>query len=278
MRSAVIAFACFVLCAGTARANSITLSYSAGDGCFGSATGSGTLIYANNGCTGTTLAAVTDVQVVASSFMFQGYFDTMGSSDIPARQVLLQVSDLITVTGGSGSGTLVLPWSFDGTLTGGTPDPVLYPSYYANLFMLGPNNAANFVACDGLVAGVCGPTGTVTVTSQVVNFTIPFTYGTPMQLNWYVQAVISSGCTFFNSCNSLANTGSGTIDFTATLLPLQIFDAAGAQNFSALVTGEDGSVYSVAAPSQVPEPATLMLVSLGALLTAREVRSRRRMH
>jgi len=291
MRSTVLAFVCLAAFAGTARANSITISYYAGDGCSGSASGSGTLSYDNHtstasGCTGTSLGAFTNVQVVADSFQLKLLIDTTGTTDISGRSVSVQVSDLITITGGTGSGTLTVPWLFNGTLDGG-------PTYYSNLFMYAAfsSSQANFIACGQFVAfgsQFCGNTdsqGNVTpalahevVTNQVRTFDIPFTYGTPFQLIWYVSGVVGSGCSFGNSCSLADNTGSGTLDFyhTALLQPLLVYDASGALVSNALVTSDDGTIYPVAsAVSAVPEPGSFLLLGSGVALLARRFRSRK---
>src|SRR5436190_15904412 len=117
----------------------ITISYNAGDGCSGSTTSA---TYSTT-CTGT-LGAVTTVAADASLTVLKLGLDSAGTWPIGAGGAFAQirVTDTITVTGGTGSGTLIWVWAMDGTLD--ASDIFLSQVYLDNL---GGAAFADFRAC-----------------------------------------------------------------------------------------------------------------------------------
>ena len=85
---------------------------------------------------------------------------------------------------------------------------------------------------------------------------------------------VASGCVTVNSCGPLHTTGSGQIGFFDALIqPVLVYDASGALNTNAVVTGEDGSTYATVTATPVPEPTTLLLLGPGLAAAARMKRS-----
>src|SRR5437773_4305471 len=92
----------------------ITISYNAGDGCSGSTTSA---TYFTT-CAGATFGEVTTVAAEASLTVVKLGLDSAGlfPAAHPYNAVQVRVTDTITVTGGTGSGTLIWVWAIDGTL------------------------------------------------------------------------------------------------------------------------------------------------------------------
>jgi len=182
----------------------------------------------------------------------------------------INMLDLITVTGGTGNGTLLMSWDVDGTLTAPTSFvpylgqnvslAVMYvPLVSPSLAVAGwcQDNPSNpFSSCEGF--GIVGPN-----VAQTVNLSIPFVFGVPLATQLQFQAGTGIG---------------GLVDFfnTASLQALQVFDSNGTQIQNASVLSDSGFSYAVAgAPTSVPEPASLLLLGTG-LLGMSAFRYRRR--
>ena len=242
-------------------ASSITITYSAGDGCSGSVPNS----IVPTTCVGATLGASTTVKAVASLDTMKLYLDSSGDytpAPVPGAFAQIRVTDTLTVTGGSGSGTITWNWDFDGTIA--TSD-----QFYSEIYMSNLGGAeTGFRACGDHVAfgnQICDfPLNDNVTVNTTRSWVVPFTFGTPVNVDWRLTAVTSSGCSFGNNCNR-PQTGGGTIDFFNTLLlqPLVVVDSNGAP-LAGSVTSSSGFSYAVAGTtSEVPEPASLLLLAGG---------------
>jgi Dockerin type I domain len=235
----------------------ITLSYDAGDGCSGSVNNpaySGPLpLMLSTTCVGATLGASTTVAAEASLTVLRLYLDTAGTFpyDHPGSAVQIRVTDTITVTGGSGSGTLVWNWAFDGTLAAGQqPGNQFFTDvYFENA--LGALAVADFRACGDNVQfapTICNfplePSVTVNETRSI---SIPFVFGVPLAVDWRFIGGTGSGCSAGNYCN-IPQSGSGTVNFFNTVesQPLLVLDSAGNQVSGASALSDSGFHYAIA--------------------------------
>lgn len=270
--------AVFAITPAFATASTIDITYFTGSGCSGSASGGAPAFFGCGNASGSTaVSAEADLDTLklnlASTFSFVDFASTT-----------LRIQDMVTVSGGTGAGSITFDWVFDGTLE--ASDTYYSDVYFGNL----GGSFADFRACGDnvpfassiCVADLYGPqtpaTDTTTVTNQTRSITIPFTFDVPFAVDWRLTAVIADGCTFGNSCfGGIPRPGSGDVQFgnTLQLAPLTVLDANGSQVGSAIVASDSGARYAVASvPSAVPEPSMLVLLS-GGLLTALRVRRRR---
>jgi Dockerin type I domain len=248
----------------------ITLSYDAGDGCSGSVNNpaySGPLpLMLATTCVGATLGASTTVAAEASLTVLKLYLDSAGTTIEPQRFAQVRVTDTITVTGGSGSGTLVWNWALDGSLAAGD-------GFYSQVYLdnLGGAAFADFRACGDNVqfgSSICyfdaapNPPGGLRFAqphesvNETRSISVPFVFGVPLTVDWRLHIVIGSGCIAGNSC-STPQSLSGTVDFfntvnTARVQPLQVLDSAGKPVPGASALSESGFQYAIArAPGDV---------------------------
>jgi hypothetical protein len=239
--------------------SSITISYNvnAPGGCSGASSGP---TYS----TACTSAGVTTTVVADASLdVLKLYLDSFGTFPVGGFQTTLAkifVQDTLTVTGGTGSGTLVWNWAFDGSLSASD-------HFFSSLYLNGGIDG-QFVACgDHVGFGFpCDfPLNANMTVGESVPVSIPFVFGVPLNVSWELGAATGSGCSNFNSCNS-PTTGSGTVDFfnTVQLQPLIILDGGGTQVGGAAALSSSGFSYAVApTASTVPEPASLVLLASG---------------
>ena len=271
--------AVFPITPGLAGASTIDISYFTSSGCSGSAIGGAPATFSCSNATGvTTVSGEADLDTVRLS-------TTSTFTDLDGVHATIRIQDVITVTGGSGTGSVVFDWVFDGSLAASD-------SYYSvvSFSNLGGGAFADFRACGDqvnialvCVADLFGPyapaTETTTVSNQTRSITVPFTFDVPFAVDWRLTATIQNRCVEFNSCPApgpFSLPGSGDVQFgTVHLQPLTVRDASGEQVDSAIVTSDSTTRYPVAsAPGSVAEPSMLVLLSSG-LLTALEIRRRR---
>ena len=227
--------------------STITLSYGAGDGCSGSVTdsdyGGPVPVTYTDTCVGATEGAATMASAEATLTLLKLLLNSDGTFPVGVSGSFAQVrvTDTITVTGGSGSGTLVFNWAFDGTLA-------VSESFYTYIFMRSRGaDFAHFMLCgDGVSGPFCPPDDNSSV-GEIVSISIPFVFGIPLDLDWSLEGRIGSPCVEFNNCNT-PQTGSGTINFadTVELQPVIVLDSTQTQ-VNANVTSDSGFVYPVTA-------------------------------
>jgi hypothetical protein len=272
-----------VLAAGIAEASSFTLTYSTGD-CSGSASGSTSLSF-NSALTPTcTGAATTTVGANASLTTLQLYLDSSGTTSA-GRFAEIRIQDTITVTGGTGTGTLVFDWTFDGVIDAGN-----FMFSQISMSNLGGAAFADFRACGAgsnvpicaydTPGGIQPATPHTVASSETRSLSLTFTYDVPFAVDWRVFALtMDASCAYLGgACGAPPQTGTGTVDFfnTMTLQPLTVFNSSGGLDTGASVVSDSGFQYSTAAPAAVPEPGSSLLLGAGLVAIAQQVRKRRR--
>lgn len=148
--------------------------------------------------------------------------------------------DMITITGGVGTGQFFTDFTVEGTHQSTGVAYSIAQIYWNNL----PNGVPGTIP-----AGVHTYAGTVPIN---------FTYGVPFELKaeFYSQVLFLSG-----------GIGSGTTDFlnTATLSATHIYDNFGHQLNGMTISAGSGHIY----PAAVPEPATFAALGLGLVALVR---------
>jgi len=94
---------------------SVEIGYNGGDGCQDFVTTTVGQGFTAN-CVGTTLSGTTIVEAQASLAVVKLHLESTGQTTVSGKSALIRVIDTLTVTGGTGSGTLVWSWAMDGTL------------------------------------------------------------------------------------------------------------------------------------------------------------------
>jgi hypothetical protein len=187
---------------------------------------------------------------------------------------LAGLTDTVVITDGakSGSGTLYIPLDYNGVLSGSSA--AFFNLEVATVFSCHPSD--DCVGKPGPTGFVWGPSflGTtlgsqfslfsqsinVPVSGSAVIATVPFTYGAPVNFEFYLasEAVMQSP-----TPGAFSSISSNFWD-TATLKPLLVVDGSGGVDRGAsVVSTVDGMSYS----ATVPEPSTwtAMLIGLGAV-------------
>ncbi|MCC6392385.1 MAG: PEP-CTERM sorting domain-containing protein [Bryobacterales bacterium] len=189
----------------------------------------------------------------------------------------VRVEDTITVTGGSGAGTLTWHFAMNGTLDAGD----LATGSMVYLDGLGGAAFADFRACGGgtTVFGercsfdnIPNPPGGIRAAqpheavNDIRSISIPFVFGVPLSIDWRFHEVVYNGCVNFNSC-SPASVVSGVVGssgaglFNVNLLPLEVVNTNGSQASGAVVMSDSG--FSYATEAEIPEPSSLLLLVTG---------------
>jgi hypothetical protein len=228
----------------------------------------------------------------ASLSLLKLFLDSSGTFPVgsPFASSTIRIQDTLTISGGTGSGTLIWDWAFDGTLDASD-------GFYSQISVsnLGGGVFADYRACGNNVqfgSSICvadaapNPPGGLVgaqpheVVSANRSISIPFVFGTPLDVDWQLSAAIASGCTFGNNCNN-PSVGGGVVDFfnTLQLQPIMVLDSSGVQVGGASALSTSGFSYAVApaapVPSPVPEPASLLLLGTGlAAVVRRRFKSR----
>lgn len=168
--------------------------------------------------------------------------------------VTAEFTDFLTISGGSGTGYLVVSMGVDGT-TESTSDLGMYTTVQGGMSLYADGQIA-------LNQGFYG--GDYTFASQV----IPFTYGVPLELRVSMSAFSVVVDTQELTGGSPYN-HSGTADFlnTAKLSSLAVYSGAGLQNaVNASVSAGSGTAYTLAfvPAAAVPEPSMWVMMAAGA--------------
>jgi hypothetical protein len=230
-------------------------------GC-GSASGA-TSATLSNSCTsgGGVLSTSTVVKAVGGLDTLRLYLDFNATTEAggvingPGAGLGIAVSDIMTVSGGTGGGTLAFTWAVDGTLAA----QGAFSSALIIETTLGPSYTIGTWRFCGPGSGdyPCSSSSTV---NDSVSVTVPFEFGKPLPTYWSFRAGV--GTFGMGSYSSAA----GTVDFfnTARLRPLMVFDSAGTQLPGVTIVSDSGYSYSIAPASTVPDPgSSLLLLGIG---------------
>lgn len=220
-------------------------------------TDSGVVAFSGPGYSGSA-RSITDFGLIKNfaTATITGYSSNTYGFDAAARADSI-VSDYLTITGAAGTGYLKLVFDVSGS-TSMSGDLALLdgPSAQGTLAVF--NKAFPQQAPLGTPLSSWGFTGPVSLTSAL----IPFTYGTQFGLTLTSSAFISPadiGGLYTYDFSGTANFGS-TIDLTDLFV---YSDPAGTQQQSFRVAAASGTDYpAAAAPSAVPEPASLALLGI----------------
>jgi hypothetical protein len=220
-------------------------------------TDSGVVTFSGPGYTGSA-RSITDFGLIKNfaTATITGYGSNTYGFDAAARADST-VSDYLTITGATGTGYLKLLFDVTGS-TSMSGDLALLngPSAQGTLSIF--SKAFPEQAPMGAPVSSWGFTGPVALTSAL----IPFTYGTPFGLTLTSSAFVSpadNGGSYTYDFSGTANFGS-TIDLTDLFV---YSDPAGTQQQSFRVAAASGTEYpAAAAPSAVPEPASLALLGI----------------
>jgi hypothetical protein len=184
-----------------------------------------------------------------------------------------QYDDMLTITGGTGSGVLELQYSLDGSSSSTGTGFNLSSSYLAVFGAFGGgayfqiNNGAltNGQEADFFGSGAYADT---------VIFYLPFTYGTPFTM----EPILRSTANFYKDYDSTPYTATWDFYNTATVTAAVVLDGT-ANNpgnpVAAQITSASGLGYGATGIASTPEPGTWLLVgsAIGSLILVRRARS-----
>jgi len=186
-----------------------------------------------------------------------------------------QYDDMLTITGGSGSGVLQLQYSLDGSASDTGTGFNLSTSYLAVFGAFGGGayyQMDNGPLTNGQEADFSG-NGTK---SDTVIFYLPFTYGTQFSM----EPILRTAANVYKDYDSTPYTATWDYYNTATLTAALVLDGT-ASNPGSVVNGAgidstSGLTYSSTGISSTPEPGTWLLVgsAIAALMLVRRTRAR----
>lgn len=160
--------------------------------------------------------------------------------------------DTMTITGGSGTGSLQMTW----TVTGGT-----VASSHASASM-GISVSSSGAAGSGLDGfGSTGPIyggGTYSLTNG-----LPFVFGSPLTLTTSSTVNANAGYDRYNPPATFSGTATASFDHTAILTGIEAFDQYGDPIKNLSITSESGTHYPIANVAAVPLPAAAWLLISG---------------
>ena len=241
--------------------NAQTLQAYYADPCFGSYVSTYTVPFTvSNGFTCTNVSGLTFIvsNSARASFTQLGAAISLqvinsASSTIggPGATVLVQVLDVLTITGGTGVGTFRVVQSVDGTFSSSgsaSNAPGYLTSFFTETYTSGSPYATDYVF-NGDPGNFSG--------SMVAVMDFQFQYGVP--INFARRLSVNAGA-FFSGPPGFSAT---TDFFNTAAFQYEVLD----QNFDpvtgAMITGDGGFVYPTSGNSVVPEPASLTLLATG---------------
>jgi hypothetical protein len=177
-----------------------------------------------------------------------------------------QYFDMLTITGGSGSGVLQLQYSLDGSSTSTGTGFNLSFSYLAIEGAFGGGayfQINNGALTNGQEADFSG-SGTI---ADTVTFYLPFTYGTPFTMD----PILRSAANFYADYDSTPYTATWDFYNTATVTSALVLSGTAndpGTQVAAQITSDSGLQYGANGISSTPEPGTWLLVgsAMGTLI------------
>jgi hypothetical protein len=176
--------------------------------------------------------------------------------------------DVVTVSGGSGPGTLRMTWHVTGGVdvgwsVAGPVDPIdhgqLRLSFGCTAQLVGTPTPD---ACPDPMLSWTAP-GAVDVT---VNLDMPIVFGSPVQYQLVINLQSSTGTGYYNASSGLITFqahATGEFGSTGTLVGAEALDSIGQPVAGATIQSESGFQYGVA-----PEPERAALLVVGSLVLA----------
>ncbi len=206
----------------------------------------------------TTIAAEADLTTLRLSFTLDasahGQVREVGG---PYSHASIEVDDNVTVTGGNGTGFLLMNWLIDGAASASgyfssVTDVILRPT------IVGYSAVACGADFEAMVAsGYCSSS------QPFLTQEIPFSFGQTIGITTTLTALIGAG----HLDGSLDETGGGSVNYFSSPVRLQsvvVLDGNRNPVSDAAVTSDSGFIYLSA--TEAPEPTTAWLFLVGCAL------------
>jgi hypothetical protein len=183
-------------------------------------------------------------------------------------QAGLNVSDGLTVFGGSTSGSLALNFAISGSLSTSTSGPTVFANTATTggTFFVNTNtNSANVLTLNAASQnGPGGDTGPVSMMFPAAwTVLVPYT-NSFADILLHLDSTASTGDACFGFGSICNETALGALGNTFTLSFIQVLDQSGQIVPGAYVVGDSGINYdNVPQVAPVPEPASMMLLAVG---------------
>lgn len=205
-------------------------------------------------CVDNATGASTTMQVEAGFSSLSLSLSNTAANGGGGQGTVVSVEDMITVVGGTGSGTLEWIWALSGTVSATD-----YFSAYGAFEDRNSNALFAATACGPYYAFSqgCAPYGNNTPVQETVTMSIAFQYGVAQSVIWRLHG--SMGPFFINP----GLPGSGTVNLQTQLQSLRVLDSSGNQAAGVSVQSQSGFSYTLAPVSGVPEPSSLLLLGSG---------------
>jgi hypothetical protein len=195
-----------------------------------------------------------------SLFTFAGGTESGNAQVYVSSRTQMYYSDSITVSGGTGVGTVRIPFLVDGGVSLATSSGALFGFTFCQSIPTGSPTGGVGCSVNGLPAYFNDQPPNVAflssapIFSQLFNLDFPVPFGVPYDLNFTVT--LQSG--------AAGPIGSSTADFAHTGIaqPAQVFDALGTLIPNATIVAQSGFDYF----APVPEPGGFVLSCTGMLL------------
>jgi hypothetical protein len=208
---------------------------------------------------------------IAVPTQFSLFAHASGSSDGSAigigyasSSATIDYSDIVTITGGTGTGTMRIPWSTDGGIALSGVANASFGVSFCQLIPVG--SPIGGIGCDGYPNLI--DMFSVDPLSEL-NTAYQKTWNLDFQLRYQAQPVdYVLNTRFTTTAGVRAPSGIATSDFehTGALQPVQFFDSFGNPITDVTITSQSGLDYfnpQANSPASVPEPASIALFGLG---------------